>query len=419
MMPRRWQNPIVYAAALCVLLVYGGIVHISNRRPFRCLAVQSIICTLRGKIAGNPVRTAGGASYAVRVRAEEAVDIHGGKYSCTGEVAAFIDREIVEAYYPAALFSSSGRKGALLCESGANVELHGKFGRGGVFSVKTARQLDWGDGPLPFMRRTRAYCRARFRALMAFWGNAGGLLLALLSGMREYTQTETREAFRMAGLSHILALSGMHLSLVSGLALAAGKGAAGRRGAYAVQAAAVCAFVWFAGLSPSLLRAMIMAFMMLAMSVCAVTERDVLSILCAALLLHAVVAPQDMMSASFMFSYAALAGIVTAGEASESLASRAVPPAVSSLLCASIGAQLATIPISLYLFGEFMPIGVIASVAVSPVAVLFIYVGIALIALSLIFPTLAAPSGAIMGALYAVIRYLVLFFAKFPSVHIR
>lgn len=414
----RFKNPIVWTALLCAVLVYSGALHTRGGNKFHCLADVSKVRILRGRIKGNPIRTKTNTSYVVHIIPYQAVDSGGGKYSCKGEVSAFIDKESVEAYRPGGLFTSSLGAGAVLCESGEEVELIGRFGKGGVFSVKKATSLGWGTGARAKVRRLRALCRMHFASLMAFWGNAGGLLLALLSGIREYTETDIREAFKGAGISHILALSGMHLSLVSGVALATSSKALGRKASYAVQAAAITAFVWFAGFTPSLMRAFIMSAMLLFMAVFNVQKKDLFAVLCAVFLLHCAIAPSDMASAAFMLSYGALAGILTAGKASEKVFSQAVPPALCPLLCASIGAQAAVAPISLYLFKEFMPIGIIASVAVSPVVVVFIYLGIALTVLSLIIPPLAVPSGAVLGALYNVIKMLVVFFARFPGLHI-
>lgn len=417
-MVSRLKNPIVLAAVLCAVLLYSGILRVPNKKQFKCLADRKRVCLLFGKIAGNPVRTSSGTTYIVKVKPIKAVDVDGIVYSCTGEISAFISKESVEAYYPGKLFSLSRKKGYLLCEAGAEVALYGKFSRGEVFSVKRVKMIGWGRGVLSFMRRIRAASRSRFRSLMAFWGGAGGLLLALLSGMREYTEGELREAFRQAGLSHILALSGMHLSLVAGAALTTGTLAFGRRAAYFFSAAAVTAFVYFSGFSPSLTRSFIMSSMLLAMTVTGVAVEDLFSVLCVTFLLHTVLSPSDIMTAAFMLSYGALAGIITIGDMSKSITSRLLPPVVSFPLSASIGAQAAAIPISLYLFGEFMPIGIIASVIVSPLVVLFIYLGIAFTVLSLIIPPLATPSGAGLGLLYSVIKSCVLFFARFPAIHI-
>lgn len=466
-MPSRLSSPIVWAALLCAVLVYSAAVKPRKEQAFHCLAHISEIRVLRGMVAGNPARVSSGTSYLVRLRPKEAVDVYGRKYSCKGEITAFISKETVEAYHPGGLFTASRKGGAVLCESGAVLEVQGKFSRGtngyqaassihdahapdnhgamrgtgspipadkgsvreqggsslaaidngDVFSVKTARALGWGTSPLSYVRHFRALCRLRFRSLMAFWGSAGGLLLALISGIREYTEGDTREAFRYAGLSHVLALSGMHLSLVSGMTGSASGKMAGQRVAYFVQALSAALFVWFAGFTPSLLRAFIMAYMLLFMALLGVRQKDLFVVLCAVFLLHAVLAPKDMKTAAFMLSYGALAGILTVGEASKGVLSCAVPPVLGSPLCASIGAQMFTAPISLCLFGEFMPIGIIASVVVSPLVVVFIYLGIVLLALSLAIPPLAVPSGAVLGAMYKVIKWIVVFFSRAPGVY--
>ncbi|MEC9292400.1 MAG: ComEC/Rec2 family competence protein [Pseudomonadota bacterium] len=49
-------------------------------------------------------------------------------------------------------------------------------------------------------------------------GEGGALLTALMTGHRDGVSYETKNAFRTAGLSHLLAISGLHLALVTGLA---------------------------------------------------------------------------------------------------------------------------------------------------------------------------------------------------------
>jgi len=82
------------------------------------------------------------------------------------------------------------------------------------------------------------------------------------------------DAFRNAGLSHILALSGMHLSLVSGIAFFAGMRLFGKTKSYIFQFCAVSLFVWFAGFSPSLLRAFLCSVLLLLCSVCGIAGAD-------------------------------------------------------------------------------------------------------------------------------------------------
>lgn len=58
----------------------------------------------------------------------------------------------------------------------------------------------------------KALCR---RIIINSNEESGGLLCALLLGERSYLKSETRHDFARVGLSHILALSGMHLSIIS------------------------------------------------------------------------------------------------------------------------------------------------------------------------------------------------------------
>lgn len=85
-------------------------------------------------------------------------------------------------------------------------------------------------------------------------------------------------------------------------------------------------------------------------------------------------------------------------------------------MSASIGAQLCTAPVSILLFGECRPGGIIASVIVSPLASWFVTGGIAGLTGVLILPFLLKPVGVIMNCLYTVIRRLVMLFAGIPGI---
>ena len=71
-------------------------------------------------------------------------------------------------------------------------------------------------------------------------------------------------------------------------------------------------------------------------------------------------------------------------------------------------------PISLKLFGTFSPIGIVSATVVSPFVTVFIYSGLLLILLSLIFPILSKPSGIFINLQYTVITYIVKIFSNVP-----
>ena len=253
---------------------------------------------------------------------------------------------------------------------------------------------------------------------MYCWGEAGGLLLALLCGAREYTNAQTAEAFKNAGLSHILALSGMHLSMFSSIAVFLGNKVGRKKITFIIRIIALLIFVWFAGFSPSLLRAFICAMLLLISSIASVDQPDMLMILCFSFLLQTVISPSDLMNAGFLLSYGALAGILLTNKQLFKFYGKFTPGYIAASLSSSTGANLFTAPISLKMFGSFSPIGIIATTFVSPLVTIFIYSGLALIILCLICPPLVSASGIFMNLQYNIIKILVQLFAKVPSIHI-
>lgn len=250
---------------------------------------------------------------------------------------------------------------------------------------------------------------------MYAWGSGGGLLLALLCGAREYTDPATSDAFRRAGLSHILALSGMHLSMFSAIAIFFGNRAGIRKLTFVLRISALFAFVWFAGFSPSLVRAFICALLTIAASIAGAKKPDMLSILCFSFLLQSAVCPQDIHNAAFILSYGALAGILLTSSLFNRFYTKFCPRQLTASLSAASGAQTFTAPISLKIFGSFSPIGIVSATLVSPFITVFIYSGLLLILLSLVFPILSKPSGIFINFQYTIITYIVNIFSGVPN----
>jgi len=284
------------------------------------------------------------------------------------------------------------------------------------FSVQRSYPLGFGSSISGRAACLRAFCRLRFRCLMYAWGAAGGLFLALFSGVREYVDPGTAEAFKKAGLAYILALSGMHISICSGAAAAAGSFLCGKRTVPLFRILAVLLFVWFAGFSPSLLRAVLCCVIMTAASLCGVMNLNMLLVLSAAFLCHVCIAPQDCRSAAFLLSYSALGGILLLSESIHRRLSRIFPRPLSLEIAVSTAAQTVTAPVTLRLFGAFMPGGIPASAAASPLIAVFMYAGMFLTVLSLLLPGFAVPAGTAMNALYTVIKAVVTAFSNVPCV---
>ncbi len=94
---------------------------------------------------------------------------------------------------------------------------------------------------------------------------AASLTAAIITGDRQALSTSTMTEFRLTGLSHILALSGMHIGILASLLLLASAPLhlAPRVGTHKVRWIIVAALLWgyalFTGMSASVVRACIMA----------------------------------------------------------------------------------------------------------------------------------------------------------------
>ena len=407
-----FKKPVFLSSLICVIIFYSGLFSIPDRTGPRSLLNTEKLTEISGTILSSPAKTGNGSYYTASFSLESAADARSYRSTASGRIKIMIPSELAEAYSPGKLTSRSSE--AFLYEAGGHCTFRGRLSNN-VFYVRQCTAAFWPSTCQGRLRRFRALCRLHFKRLMYAWGSGGGLLLALLCGAREYTDAATSDAFRRAGLSHILALSGMHLSMFSAIALFFGNRTGVRKLTFILRIAALVGFVWFAGFSPSLVRAFICALLTITASIAGAQKPDMLSILCFSFLIQSAICPQDIHSPAFILSYGALAGILLSGSFFHRFYSRFSPKPLASSLSAASGAQTFTAPISLRLFGSFSPIGIVSATVVSPFITLFIYSGLALILLSLIFPILAKPSGIFINFQYTVITYIVNIFSGVPN----
>jgi len=430
-MVKSWKNPVFASALICGFLIYSKILPIKEKNPFSSPVPNEKISEIYGKVASNPVKSEFfGGTYRILFEAEKVksrdLNFSGISSSASGGMASgvatvFIPAKIVEALYPGKLYTAAESEShAPLIENGANLILKVNYiqrkNMENCFLANAAesRLISKGEKNLKSkIVRFRSLCRLQFKRLMYAWGAAGGLLLALVSGSREYTEKDLSNAFRLSGLSHILALSGMHLSLFGGLAQFLGKKLSSKNIAEGFQFCALLFFVWFAGISPSLFRAFLSSLIIFAAAVFRINRPQGISVLSLSFLIHIVVFPEHIFDLGFMLSYSSLAGIILLSNHMKKIIHYAVPFKLRSSLGDSVSAQLATAPVALKFFGKIMPIGIFAGVVVSPLVVLFLYFGLFGMLLCLVLPFLNVPISAIMNGVYKIIKLLVLNFSRF------
>ncbi|MBR1722430.1 MAG: ComEC/Rec2 family competence protein [Treponema sp.] len=410
------KNPVLIAALILAFLFYSGLVKIKARDSFRSLAPREKIVKVEGSLVSNPVKSKVFGSTYKSVFSVRKVFTKKGEFSAEGKIVLYFPSEIVEACYPGKLYSVASSKisGDFILESGAELCLKVKsVRRAGETSylVEKGKFIGWkGNSMLKAIKKIRALSRIKFKKLMYAWGKAGGLLLALLTGSREYTDSLLCDAFRDAGLSHILALSGMHLGLFNSLARFLGKKTGGNVFSQAAGLSSVIFFVWFAGFSPSLFRAFLSVGISTMNTVLRLGPPSQVSLLSLSFILHSVIFPEHIRQPAFVLSYVSLFGITVLKFIFVKILPSVMPLKFRLSLSESISAQCATCPVVLRFFGKIAPVGIIASLFLSPLITFFIYFGLFGIIICLLLPFLSGPINAIMNTLYFFISSLVLFF---------
>ena len=226
--------------------------------------------------------------------------------------------------------------------------------------------------------------RVRARALAALAGAlppaSSALLAGLLFGERTGLPPELDDGFRRAGVYHVLAVSGFNVALLAAAVFALCKLLRlDRRASAVVAIGLVSGFAAVVGPEPSVLRAVIMAVLVLA-ALLLEREAAVANSLALAALLILALRPGDLLDPGFQLSFAATAGIIAAP----------LPRGlVGGALGVSLAAQLAVLPITLAHFNQLSTIGVVANLGVVPLAGLATVVGLLGVGLAFASATVA------------------------------
>lgn len=213
------------------------------------------------------------------------------------------------------------------------------------------------------------------RRIEAVFTRHAALVASLLLARRDGLDPEVRDRFARAGLSHLLAISGLHVGLIAGiLLLLAGALRVGRSRAAAVAAAGTVLYVAMLGAPDSAARAALQIILVLAARALQRPGRTEAMIAAAALVLLAA-DPAALTRPGFQLSFAGVAGIVALRRplldplrvlSRLRLWGRPAGRWLADGLATSLAATVATAPIVAWHFGRLAPIGIAANLIAIP-----------------------------------------------------
>jgi competence protein ComEC len=262
----------------------------------------------------------------------------------------------------------------------------------------------------------RAAARAWVHRAVADAGYpASALMEALLIGVREDVPAEMSSSFLRTGSLHILALSGLHVTVLYG-AIALFLGFVRRRWLKFALATLVLLFYQaLAGFMPSLLRATVM---ILAAGTAALLDRDAepLNALSLSGIVLVLIDPFTVFTVSFQLSFLAMAGILVVGPLVQRPLEGRLPRLVLVPLAMSVGAQAGTLPLVAAAFGAWYPSGIIAGLILVPLTTGLLWAGLAWLPVSLIpLPFLHDACVRVFSVLYRLIQGTADLFARLPG----
>ena len=221
---------------------------------------------------------------------------------------------------------------------------------------------------------------------------------ALTLGYKEELGKDLKRHFQASGAAHVLAVSGLHTGIIYGFLLGlltlGGRykplyeNKLGRRILSITIIGAMWGYAWLTGMTPSVVRAVLMVTIF---EVGRMVYRQAFSLnsVAAAAVLILIVNPKDLWSVSFQLSFAATAAIVvllngviysTNRDFVLTLYRKGLPGKVfqyfGGIAAVSIAAQLGTLPITMYYFGQISNYFLLTNLIVLPIASVLVPCGL-------------------------------------------
>lgn len=291
-------------------------------------------------------------------------------------------------------------------------------GQDGAIAVFTARSLSETGERSDIFARLNGFLRRSFFRLT----DRGGLLSSVFAGNRNDLESDVRAAFSRLGVSHLLAVSGLHITAVLMLLELMLKGVSKRKRILILSLAAVV-YACMTGLSGSVVRAAGM-FLISRAAGFFYRRADSITSLSFAAALIIILDPLSVYDVGFLLSLSATYGILLFGlplseRIEEKLNSSLKREGLKNVLvygaksvCISFFAVLFTLPITAAVYGSVNPASVIYTLILSPFILLILYIA-PFFALIAYIPVLSSVMGAFVELLYAAIDGLTNFFAGF------
>lgn len=199
-----------------------------------------------------------------------------------------------------------------------------------------------------------------------------GFFLAAVLGKKSFLDPEMKILYQQAGISHILAISGLHVSMIGmGIFHIIMKLTNHLKAAGTTSAVIVIGFAMMSGMETATTRAAIMFLIMIFGKITGFSY-DTISALCASALIQLWQNPFYLFNTGFLFSYVAVLGVVIISPILRSKWENKL----TNNLTTSLSIQLCILPLSLYYYYELSIYSILINTLVLPFMGIILFFGI-------------------------------------------
>lgn len=180
------------------------------------------------------------------------------------------------------------------------------------------------------------------------------ILIGLLLGNTQYIEEDIIQNFRNANISHVLAVSGMHMSYLILIAMAVFNKPLGKRKAYILAIILILAYMFITGFSPSIVRAGIMGILLI-ISKLIHKCNDVFTNISIAILVILLNNPYTILNLGFQLSFGGTIGIVLFNRFISKILKKWIKGKLLEIISVTISVQMIILPISIFHFNTISP----------------------------------------------------------------
>jgi competence protein ComEC len=220
------------------------------------------------------------------------------------------------------------------------------------------------------------------------------LLMALLFGEKTELSKELSNNYTQAGIIHILAISGLHIALIYGIVLWLTKPLQrfkkGKVYVFLISLSVLWFYAVLAGFSASIVRAAVM-FSIIALAKILNRQSNIYNSLALSAMFLLLYNPNYLFDVGFQLSFAAVLSIVVFQPfvRKYSYSKYYVVRETKSLLLISLVAQIGVLPLTLYYFGQFPLLFLVANLIAIPLSSLILILGLVLLPFNFLLPKIA------------------------------